>query len=190
MQGLKMSLGGMDGVVIAASRSKGHTLSKPNRESIRLLAGLGVEGDAHQGTTVKHRSRMARDPSQPNLRQAHLIQAELFEELQTAGFMVSAGQMGENITTRGINLLGLPAGTQLYLGNTAVVEVTGLRNPCAQLDRLQPGLMAAVLGRDEQGGLVRKAGIMSVVLASGEVRPGDPIQVKLPPQPHRPLEPV
>ncbi len=149
-----------------------------------------MEGDAHLGETVKHRSRVARDPSQPNLRQVHLIHAELHDELRATGFVVSAGQMGENVTTRGIDLLGLPTGTRLRLGKTAVVEVTGLRNPCLQLDRFQPGLMAAVLGRDEHGALIRKAGVMAIVLAEGEVRPGDPILVELPPAPHRSLEPV
>ena len=180
----------MGGVVTAVSRSATHTLTKPNQGSIRLLTGLGVEGDAHLGETVKHRSRVARDPSQPNLRQVHLIHAELHDELQAAGFAVSAGQMGENITTRGVDLLGLPTGTRLRLGDTAVVEVTGLRNPCAQLDRIRPGLMAATLGRDDRGKLVRKAGVMGVVLAGGEVRPGDPIRVEPPPPPHRPLNPV
>jgi MOSC domain-containing protein YiiM len=180
----------MNGVVAAVSRSAKHTLVKPNEDRIRLLTGLGVEGDAHLGTTVKHRSRVARDPAQPNLRQVHLIHAELHDELREAGVAVSAGQMGENVTTQGINLLGLPTGARLHLGDTAVVEVTGLRNPCAQLDRLQPGLMAATLGRDENGNLVRKAGIMGVVLAGGEVRPGDAIGVELPPQPHRSLAPV
>jgi MOSC domain-containing protein YiiM len=151
---------------------------------------LGVEGDAHLGTTVKHRSRVARDPSQPNLRQVHLIHAELHDELRVTGFTVSAGQMGENITTRGVALLELPTGTQLHLGDTAVVEVTGLRNPCAQLDGIQQGLMAAVLGRDAHGNLIRKAGVMGIVVAGGEVRPGDPIRVELPPEPHRSLEPV
>ena len=163
----------MDGRVTAVSRSATHTLTKPAHGSIRLLTGLGVEGDAHQGETVKHRSRVARDPSQPNLRQVHLIHAELHDELGAAGFTVVAGQMGENITTRGVDLLGLPAGTRLRLGDTAVVEVTGLRNPCAQLNQIQPGLMAATLGRDAQGDLVRKAGVMSIVLTGGEVRPGD-----------------
>jgi MOSC domain-containing protein YiiM len=180
----------MAGVVTAVSRSPAHTLSKPNQDGIRLLAGLGVEGDAHLGETVKHRSRVARDPSQPNLRQVHLLHAELHDELRAAGFAVSAGQMGENVTTRGVDLLGLPAGTRLHLGEQAVVEVTGLRNPCVQLDRIQPGLMAATLGRDGRGRLVRKAGVMAIVLAGGEVRPGDPARVELPPGPHRPLEPV
>jgi MOSC domain-containing protein YiiM len=142
------------------------------------------------GETVKHRSRVARDPSQPNLRQVHLIHAELHEQLRAVGFTVAVGQMGENVTTRGIDLLDLPTGTRLFLGHTAVVEVTGLRNPCFQLDNFQPGLMKAVLDRDEHGNLIRKAGIMSVVLIGGTVRPGDPVQVELPPQPHHALQPV
>jgi len=180
----------MNGVIEAVSRSDGHTFGKPNRDAIRLLAGLGVEGDAHLGVTVKHRSRVARDPTQPNLRQVHLIHAELHDELATAGFVVKPGEMGENVTTRGIDLLALPVGARLHLGDAAVVEVTGLRNPCAQLDRFQAGLMAAVLDRDEHGGLVRKAGVMGIVVASGDVRPGDPVRAELPAGPHRPLEPV
>ena len=180
----------MSATVTAVSRSPKHTLVKPNERSIRLLEGLGVEGDAHLGERVKHRSRVARDPSQPNLRQVHLIHGELHDELRKAGFALSAGQMGENITTRGVDLLGLPAGTRLHLGDSAVVEVTGLRNPCAQLNRIQPGLMAATLDRDEDGNLIRKAGIMGVVIAGGEVCPGDPIRVELPPRPHQPLAPV
>jgi MOSC domain-containing protein YiiM len=178
------------GIVTAVSRSPTYTFSKPNQASIRLRAGLGVQGDAHLGETVKHRSRVARDPSQPNLRQVHLIHAELHDELRTAGFTVSGGQMGENVTTRGLDLLALPTGTRLHLGDTAIVEVTGLRNPCVQLDGFQQGLMAATLDRDEHGNLIRKAGVMSIVLADGEVRPGDAIRVELPPVPHRPLEPV
>jgi MOSC domain-containing protein YiiM len=180
----------MNGVVAAVSRSPAHTLSKPNQGCIRLLAGLGVEGDAHMGETVKHRSRVALDPSQPNLRQVHLIHAELHDELRAAGLLVSPGQMGENVTTRGVDLLGLPTGTLLHLGGTAVVEVTGLRNPCAQLNGIRPGLMAATLGRDGRGKLVRKAGVMAVVLAGCEVRPGDTIRVELPSGLHRPLAPV
>ena len=180
----------MSGAVIAVSSSPTHTFSKPNQGRIRLLTGLGVEGDAHLGETVKHRSRVARDPSQPNLRQVHLIHSELHDELQAAGFTVSAGQMGENITTRGIELLRLPTGTRLHLGTTAIIEVTGLRNPCTQLNDFQPGLMNAVLERDERGALIRKAGIMAIVVAGGEVTPGDPIIVELPPEPHRSLEPV
>jgi len=177
-------------VVTAVGRSATHTFTKPVCDSIRLAAGLGVEGDAHLGETVKHRSRVARDPTQPNLRQVHLIHAELHDELAAAGFRVSAGEMGENVTTRGVDLLGLPTGTRLHLGESAVVEVTGLRNPCVQLNGLHPGLMSAVLERDQNGDLVRKAGVMGVVLASGEVRPGDPIRVELPAQPHRALQPV
>jgi len=175
--------------VVAVAHSPKHTMTKPTRPSIRLLAGLGVEGDAHQGATVRHRSRVRRDPSQPNLRQVHLLHAELFDELRAAGLVVAAGQMGENVTTSGIDLLGLPTGTQLQLGE-ALVEVTGLRNPCAQLDGIQPGLMAATLGRDAHGTLVRKAGVMAIVLTGGEIRPGDPISALLPPEPHRPLAPV
>ncbi|HEU4562896.1 MAG TPA: MOSC domain-containing protein [Longimicrobium sp.] len=180
----------MDGEVTAVSTSAGHTFSKQNRDAIRLLAGLGVEGDAHAGKTVKHRSRVARDPAQPNLRQVHLIHAELHDELNAAGFRVRPGDMGENVTTRGVDLLALPTGTRLHLGGAAVVEVTGLRNPCAQLDAFQPGLMSAVLDRDEQGGLIRKAGVMGIVLTGGELRPGDTVRVELPPGPHRPLAPV
>lgn len=180
----------MDGAVIAVSRSQTHTFSKVNQESIRLLPGLGVEGDAHAGERVQHRSRVARDPTQPNLRQVHLIQAELHDELSVAGFTVLAGQMGENITTRGVDLLRLPSRTRLRLGATAVVEVTGLRNPCLQLDSFQSGLMVAVLAHDEEGALIRKAGIMAIVLAGGEVRPGDPILVELPSEPYQPLEVV
>lgn len=180
----------MDGLVTAVSRSGKHTFSKPTQESIRLLAGLGVDGDAHLGITVKHRSRVARDPSQPNLRQVHLIHEELLEELRAAGFKVAAGAMGENVTTRGVDLLGLARGTRLRLGAKAVIEITGLRNPCGQLNGFQPGLMAAVLARDEQGGLIRKSGIMGIVLADGEVRAGDPIRVELPAEPRHRLEPV
>ncbi|MBW4623770.1 MAG: MOSC domain-containing protein [Cyanosarcina radialis HA8281-LM2] len=180
----------MDGIVIAVSRSTAHSFTKPTQESIQLLVGLGVAGDAHMGKTVKHRSRVAVDPTQPNLRQVHLIHAELFDELKAAGFVVSPGQMGENITTWGINLLGLPARTRLHLGRTAIVELTGLRNPCSQLDRFQPGLMAAVLGRNEQGQLIRKAGVMGIVASGGEVRPDDPIRIELPSAPHQSLERV
>lgn len=177
-------------VVAAVSRAAQHTLSKGNEDRIRLLAGLGVQGDAHLGRTIQHRSRVARDPTQPNLRQVHLIHAELHDELRAQGFDVAAGQMGENVMTRGVDLLGLPTGARLTLGDGAVVEITGLRNPCVQLDRFRPGLMAAVLDRDQQGNLVRKAGVMAVVLTSGDVRPGDAVSVELPPPPHAPLGPV
>jgi MOSC domain-containing protein YiiM len=177
-------------VVTAVSRSATHSFSKPNQPEVLLLEGLGVEGDVHAGATVKHRSRVARAPEEPNLRQVHLIHAELHDELQAAGFTVGAGDMGENVTTRGIDLLGLPAGALLRLGEHAVVEVTGLRNPCVQLDGFQPGLMKAVLGRDEHGDLIRKAGVMAVVVTGGTVSPGDQIHVELPAQPHEPLQTV
>ena len=180
----------MGGTIAAVSRSAAHTFTKPNQDGVRLLTGLGVEGDAHLGETVKHRSRVTRDPSQPNLRQVHLIHAELHDELRGAGFDVAPGQMGENVTTRGIDLLALPTGTRVRLGGTAVVEITGLRNPCAQLDKLQKGLMAATLDKDAEGNVIRKAGIMGILLSDGEVRPGDAIEVELPPEPHRPLQPV
>ncbi len=180
----------MTGVVTAVSRSPTHTMAKPNEGSITLVAGLGVDGDAHQGVTVKHRSRVAKDPTVPNLRQVHLIHGELHDELRAAGFVLAPGQMGENVTTRGIDLLGLPTGTRLHLGSAAIVEVTGLRNPCRQLNGLQPGLMAATLDRDADGNLVRKAGIMGIVLAGGKIRPGDEVTVELPPAPHHALEPV
>ncbi|MGO1076093.1 MOSC domain-containing protein [Inquilinus sp. CA228] len=180
----------MTAVVTAVGLSPTHSFSKPLLDAIRLLAGLGVEGDAHLGVTVKHRSRVKVDPTQPNLRQVHLIQGELHDELAAAGFTVVPGDLGENVTTRGIDLLGLPTGAKLRLGAEAVVEITGLRNPCSQIDGFQQGLLKLVVGRDEAGNLVRKAGVMGIVLAGGTVRPGDPIGVELPPEPHRPLERV
>jgi MOSC domain len=180
----------MNARVEAVFKSDMHTMSKLEQPRIQLLEGLGVEGDAHMGVTVKHRSRVAADPTQPNLRQVHLIHGELHDELQARGFRIDAGQMGENITTRGIDLLSLPKGTKMFLGETAMLEITGLRNPCTQLDGLQAGLMNAVLDRDEAENLIRKAGIMGVVLADGEVKSGDKIQVELPAKPFEPLERV
>lgn len=176
--------------VIAVSSDGEHRFSKLNRERIRLLAGLGVEGDSHLGPTVQHRTRVRANPNQPNLRQVHLIQSELFDELRPAGFDLVPGELGENVTTRGVDLLGLPIGTRLRLGEEALVELTGLRNPCRQMNAHQEGLMAAVLDRDEDGNLIRKAGVMGVVLAGGEVRPGDAVRVELPRGPHRPLPPI
>ena len=178
------------GSVVAVSARSGHHFSKTPALSIRLLTGLGVAGDAHMGETVKHRSRVRRDPTQPNLRQVHLIHAELFSELRGKGFVVQPADLGENITTDGIDLLALPTGTRLQLGESAVVEVTGLRNPCIQIDRFQKGLMAATLDRDAAGDLVRKAGVMSIVISDGDIRPGDAIRVELPAPPHHPLQPV
>ena len=242
-------------VVVAVSRNGTYAFSKPVREQIMLVAGLGVEGDAHAGTTVKHRSRVRSDPSQPNLRQVHLLAAELFDEVRQQGYEVAPGQLGENVTTRGIDLLRLPAGTILRFGQppasgadpaepggaaglsgimaaartatlstetaaalaavTAAAErdahhppadahhapadapdprpaviVAGLRNPCAQINGLRPGLLGCVLSRDEAGNPVRKAGVMGVVLRGGRVVPGDPVAVDLPPGPYVPLERV
>ena len=185
-----MSVFEQPGTITAVSLSPSHTMQKLKQDSIQLLSGLGVEGDAHMGVTVKHRSRVAQDPTQPNLRQVHLIHSELHQELREKGFAVAAGQMGENITTQGVALLELPRGSKLKLGASAVVEVTGLRNPCAQLDGIQPGLLSAVLDKDTQGNLIRKAGIMGIVLEGGEVKEGDPITVELPPQPWEKLERV
>ncbi|THA23684.1 MOSC domain-containing protein [Streptomyces sp. RKND-216] len=178
------------GTVRAVSSNPEYSFTKPNRASVTLLAGLGVEGDVHAGETVKHRSRVAKDPTQPNLRQVHLIHEELFAEVAAEGFAVRPGDLGENITTVGVDLLALPTGTLLRLGADAVVEVTGLRNPCVQIDGFQDGLLKRMVHRDEDGGLVRKSGIMGVVRAGGVVRPGDPIAVELPAAPHRPLEKV
>jgi MOSC domain-containing protein YiiM len=178
------------GSVVAVSSRSGHHFSKTPNLGIRLLAGLGVAGDAHMGETVKHRSRVRKDPTQPNLRQVHLMHAELFCELRAKGFAVQPGDLGENVTTSGVDLLALPTGARLHLGASAIVEITGLRNPCIQIDHFQKGLMAATLDRDADGNLVRKAGVMSIVISEGDVRPGDVIRVEMPATPHRPLLPV
>ena len=176
--------------IVSVSRHPEHRFSKPVQERIRLLAGIGVEGDAHAGVTVKHRSRVARDPSQPNLRQVHFLPVELFEELAQTGYQIVPGDLGENVTTRGVDLLNLPRGARLHLGSGAVVEITGLRNPCPQIEAFRPGLLAQVLGQDENGALLRKAGIMGIVLQGGEVSVGDVLRVELPSPPHHPLERV
>ena len=175
--------------VTHVARRPGHAFSKTLQDEIRLVAGHGVEGDGHAGATVQHRSRVAKDPSQPNLRQVHLIAGEFLDELNAQGFQVLPGDLGENITTRNIALIALSAGARLHLGADAIIEVTGLRNPCWQLDAFQPGLTAASLGRDAAGGLVRKAGVMAIVIAGGVVRPDDRIDVGHPPV-FRPLERV
>jgi MOSC domain-containing protein YiiM len=180
----------MSGIVVAVSSNGTYSFSKPNRDSVRLLAGLGVEGDVHAGTTVKHRSRMAQDPTRPNLRQVHLVHEELFAEVGEQGFEVAPGELGENITTRGIDLLALPVGTLLHIGDDVVLTVTGLRNPCLQIDNFQDGLLKRVVGRDDAGNVIRKAGIMSVVKEGGEVRPGDTVKAELPSGPHQALGPV
>ncbi|MBA3233144.1 MAG: MOSC domain-containing protein [Propionibacteriales bacterium] len=185
-----MTSEGRHAYVVAVSVSRSHSFSKHAAESITLVKGLGVAGDAHAGVTIKHRSRVRRDPTQPNLRQVHLLHAELHTELTSQGYDVGPGDIGENVTTRGLALLDLPRGTRLCLGADAVVEVTGLRNPCVQLNRFQSGLMDATLARDDEGDVIRKAGIMGVVISGGAVLPGDTIRVQLPSPPHLPLEPV
>jgi hypothetical protein len=174
--------------ILALARSDAYTFSKIREPSLRLLAGQGVEGDVHCGETVKHRSRVAADPTQPNLRQVHLIQSELFGELRDEDFEVEPGALGENITTRGVDLLALPTGTLLGLGPDVRIEVTGLRNPCGQINGLRDGLLAMVRTRNESGEVVRRAGVMAVVVAGGRIETGDAISVTLPQEPHRPLE--
>jgi len=178
------------GKVISVSKSQKHTFNKYVNDKILLLEGLGVEGDAHMGEKVKHRSRVAKDPNQPNLRQVHLIHSELLDELKEKGFDVIAGQMGENITTKGIDLLNLPKDTLLSIGENAIIKVTGLRNPCKQINSIKTGLMAAVLDRDKEGNLIRKAGIMAIVIQGGEIGVGDKIIIQLPKEPHLKLAPV
>ena len=180
----------LPGHVIAVSRDDAHRFSKPTRESITLIAGIGVEGDAHAGTTVQHLSRVRRDPTTPNLRQVHLIHAELFDEMAGRGHDIEPGAMGENITTAGIDLLGLPRGTRLELGDSAVIEITGLRNPCVQINGISEGLMKELVYTDDAGVTVRLAGVMSVVLEGGVVRPGDSIRVIAPAGAHESLQPV
>lgn len=180
----------MTPTIIALASDAQHRFSKEPARSLTLRAGLGVEGDAHAGRTVQHLSRVKQDPNQPNLRQVHLIHAELFEELAGQGFAILPGQMGENVTTRGIDLLGLSAGTRLRLGQEALIEITGLRNPCHQLNGFAPGLMAATLDRDADGELIRKAGVMAVVVSGGEIAVGDAITLESVPLVHEPLGPV
>lgn len=179
-----------EGSVVAVSRDPDHRFSKPVVDEITLVAGWGIEGDTHAGVTVQHRSRVARDPNQPNLRQVHLMHAELFDEVSASGYRVEAGQLGENVTTRGVDLLALPADTLLRLGEEAVVRVTGLRNPCQQINGFEPGLLREVLGRSEDGAVERKGGVMAVVVAGGIVRAGDEIRVELPADEAVPLQPV
>ena len=176
--------------VTAVSRSSSHSFSKPICASIHLIEGLGVEGDAHSGKTVKHRSRVALDPSQPNLRQVHLIHSELHDELIEQGFNVAPGVMGENITTKGIDLLGLPRDSLLRIGDEAVIQITGLRNPCKQLDDYQKGLLSAVLDKTPEGELIRKSGVMAIVISGGTIKPDDSIKIQFPEEPYNKLERV
>jgi MOSC domain-containing protein YiiM len=176
--------------VVAVAASSRHTFTKPEQLFVKLLAGLGIEGDAHAGATVMHRYARPKNPSQPNLRQVHLIHEELIDELKLKGFGVYPGAMGENITTRGIALLDLPTGTRLKIGRDAVVEVTGLRSPCKLMEKFQKGLMYAVLDKGSNGEVIRKSGIMGIVLRDGVVQAGDAIKVQLPPEPHQQLQVV
>lgn len=177
-------------VIVALARDDSHRFSKQPAPELTLIAGQGVEGDAHCGVTVKHRSRVARDPSQPNLRQVHLIGVELLEEVTVKGLPVAPGEMGENVTLRGLDLLALPRGTVLHLGAEAQIELTGLRNPCAQIDAFRPGLLAEMLPRGPEGQVIRRAGVMAIVLTGGVVRVGDAVRVVLPATSHQPLMPV
>ncbi len=180
----------MTGKVVAVARDGTHRFSKKVASEIRIIDGLGVEGDAHLGETVMHRSRVAIDPTQPNLRQVHLIHSELFDEVGAQGFDVKLADLGENITTVGIDLLALPRGTILHIGETVKLEVTGLRNPCKQINDFQAGLLSAVLSKSESGEVVRKSGIMTVVKAGGIVKAGDIIWSVYPEKPYLPLERV
>jgi MOSC domain-containing protein YiiM len=175
--------------VVAVSSHRQHRFSKATREQITLLKGIGVQGDAHAGATVQHLSRVAQDPNQPNLRQVHLLHTELFAEARKQGFELAPGDLGENILTEGLELLGLSRDTLLHIGPAAVVRVTGLRTPCAQIDRFRSGLLQVAVGRDRDGQVVRKAGIMGVVTTGGNVSPGDQIEVELPVRRHA-LQPV
>ena len=174
-------------VVVGVSKDCHHRFSKQPCESITLLEGLGVDGDAHAGITVQHRSRAAAEPTQPNLRQVHLIHAQFFDEAREHGYELSQGTLGENVLTAGLDVLSLPRDTRLRLGEQAVARVTGLRNPCQQINNFRPGLLKVAVSRDESGELVCKAGIMGVVEHGGTVYPGDIIRVELPPEPHIPL---
>jgi len=185
-----MNLPKTSGTVVMVSASGTHSFTKQNQKSIKLIKGLGIEGDAHMGEKVQHLSRIKQNPDQPNLRQVHLLHHELFDELSKNGYIVHPGDVGENITTRGIDILGLPTGTKLHIGKEAVVEITGLRNPCQQMNKFQPGLMQACIDHDDDGNPIKKGGIMSIVLEGGLVFPGDTIVIEYPPLPHKPLEKV
>lgn len=177
-------------IIEAVHRDAEHGFGKQRVQEIRLLEGLGVEGDAHAGVLVQHLSRVRRDPTQPNLRQVHLIHAELLDEADAGGHVVAPGDLGENVTTRGIDLLSLPSGTRLHLGDDAVVRVTGLRNPCLQIEAFEKGLLRQMVGRAHDGSVIRKAGVMGVVTHGGLVRAGDPVAAVIPEEPHQPLAPV
>ncbi|MEV5961291.1 MOSC domain-containing protein [Kribbella sp. NPDC051952] len=180
----------MSGIVVGVSRDSKHRFSKAAVDAIRVIEGYGVEGDAHAGQTIQHLHPMRLDPTRPNLRQVHLIQFELYDELGDLGYDVSPGQLGENVTTRGVDLLALPRRTRLQLGPDVVLEVTGLRSPCRQINNFRPGLLKEVIHTDEDGTVVRKTGVMSIVVVGGIIHPDDPITVVLPDGDHEPLEVV
>lgn len=179
-----------EGTVVSLSRSAKHRFSKKLEKRLRIVEGHGVEGDAHAGSTVKHRSRVAKDPNQPNLRQVHLIASELLEELSRKGFEIEAGDLGENILTVGIDLIALPKGTRLHIGVSVVLRITGLRNPCPQIEAFQEGLLSQMVEKTKDGSLILKTGIMSVVESGGEIIVGEAIQVELPAMPYVALERV
>jgi MOSC domain-containing protein YiiM len=172
--------------VVAVHRKEEYGVFKEIQESVHLVKGFGVQGDAHMGTLVQHRYNKKQNPNQPNLRQVHLIQAELFDDLKELGLIVKPGEMGENITTRNIDIINLPLDTKLHLGDSAILQLTGLREPCGQLNTVQKGLKNAVL--DESG--KSRVGVMSVVLRGGAVKADDLIRVELPSEPHQDLQPV
>ena len=170
----------LPGTVLSVSRDDKHRFSKPTVSSIRLVAGFGVEGDSHAGATVQHLYEKKRNPSAPNLCQVHFMAAELFDDLVPTGYTVAPGELGENVTTEGINLMSLPLGTQLHLGAQAVVSVTGMRSPCSLINGYQKGLMKQLIKTDAAGTVHRRGGIMGVVVRGGVVNPGDCIRVELP----------
>jgi MOSC domain-containing protein YiiM len=180
--------------VVAVHRAPEYQFSKDTTDSITLLAGLGVEGDAHLGATVQHRSRVASDPNQPNLRQVHLVMSELLDEVRTAGTSIDNGQLGENITTSGIDLIGLPVGSVLRIGPDALVALTGLRNPCKQIRDVGEGVLKMMFVDGEEygrpGEQVGRTGVMGVVLTGGEVRSNDTIKIRYPAGPHTPMQKV
>ena len=181
------------GAVAAVHRSDEHTFSKATCESIELVAGLGVNGDAHQGAKVKHRSRVAANPDQPNLRQIHLVMSELLDEVNSAGHNVVAGQLGESITTTGIDLISLPVGSMLRIGDTALVALTGLRNPCPQIKSVGDGLMKMMFIDDQdnpEGPKIGRTGVMGVVIAGGIVAADDGIKIRFPAGPLTRMEKV
>ena len=173
--------------VVAVSKDEYHRFSKVPCTQITLIKGVGVRGDTHSGVTVQHLFAVEQDPRQPNLRQVHLLQQEFLDQARDQGYELTPGDLGENILTDDLDLVGLWQDTLLHIGSQAVVRVSGLRNPCAQIDSFRPGLLQVAVRRDLKGDVVRKAGIMGVVTTGGVVHPGDEIEVEWPAQPHRRL---